>query len=147
VFTEGSILFFDPFYFQNNNAPKPKYFIVLKIVQDKIILASLPSSVDCVPAFVDTTVSACIEIPEANFNCYLFTAKQSIATNGWAFRKDTFLYGHQLGEYQTDTLKDIYPIEGLDFEIIGTLQQTIFDEIMKCFRNSASVKRKFKKLL
>jgi hypothetical protein len=30
MFDEGTIIYFDPFYFKNGNAAKPKYFVVLK---------------------------------------------------------------------------------------------------------------------
>jgi hypothetical protein len=52
VFTEGSILFFDPFYFRNGNTAKAKFFIVLRVLDDKVVLATLPSSQDYVPATV-----------------------------------------------------------------------------------------------
>jgi hypothetical protein len=148
VFTEGAILFFDPFYFRNGNTAKAKYFIVLKVMDEKVVLATLPSSQDYVPAtVVDADVSPCIEIPDANFNCYFLKAGRIVTTNHWAFPKNTFLYGHQLDEYEIATLQDIYPIEGIDFEHIGTLSPQVFTEIIACFRNSASVKRKYKKLL
>lgn len=147
MFVEGTILFFDPFYFKNGNASKAKYFIVLKIIEDKIILASLPSSQDFVPNYVDKTTAECIEIPEANFNCYLFAAGKVIASNGWAFPKNTFVYGQQIDVYETETLEEIYPIEGVDYEIKGEITKAVFDAMMLCFKNSASVKRKFKKLL
>jgi hypothetical protein len=148
VFTEGAILFFDPFYFRNGNTAKAKYFIVLKVMDEKVVLATLPSSQDYVPAtVVDADVSPCIEIPDANFNCYFLKAGRIVTTNHWAFPKNTFLYGHQLDEYEIATLQDIYPIEGIDFEHIGTLSPKVFAEIIACFRKSASVKRKYKKLL
>ena len=30
MFEEGNILYFTPFYFENGNAPKPKYFFGIK---------------------------------------------------------------------------------------------------------------------
>jgi hypothetical protein len=86
VFTEGSILFFDPFYFRNGNTAKAKFFIVLRVLDDKVVLATLPSSQDYVPAtVVDAEEKPCIEIPEANFNCYYLKAQRTVTTNGWAF--------------------------------------------------------------
>lgn len=43
MFEAGSILFFDPFYFENGNNPKPKYFLVIKELDGQVILASLPN--------------------------------------------------------------------------------------------------------
>lgn len=150
MFSEGIILFFNPFYFKNGDKHKAKYFIVIKAIDDKVILASLPSSQDYVPAFVDVNSlneCTCIELPEANFNCYLFPANKPITTNRWAFPKNTFLYGHQLDNYEINTLVDIYPVEGIDYQVVGILQQDILEELINCFKQSASVKRKFRKLL
>lgn len=43
MFKEGNILYFNPFYFENGNTPKPKYFLVLKEVDGQLVLASLPT--------------------------------------------------------------------------------------------------------
>lgn len=50
MFKEGNILYFEPFYFENGNTPKPKYFLVLKEVDNQLILASLPTSHDHIPS-------------------------------------------------------------------------------------------------
>lgn len=50
MFEEGNILYFNPFYFENGNQPKPKYFLVLKLTEDKAVLASLPTSHDHIPS-------------------------------------------------------------------------------------------------
>lgn len=42
---EGSLLYFNPFVFKNGATPKPKYFVVLAMMDDgKLMLASLPTS-------------------------------------------------------------------------------------------------------
>ena len=43
-FQQGAILYFDPFIFPDGGSPKPKYFLVLKHVDDTLLLASLPTS-------------------------------------------------------------------------------------------------------
>ncbi len=143
---EGSILYFDPFYFKNGNKSKPKYFITLKVINGKSILASLPSSVDFRPSNLNEN-ERCLEIPEASFNCYIFPANHKITTPGWAFPLNTYVYGQQIDEYEISVLKDIYPVEGLDYKIIGILMASEFEKLISCFQNSANVKRKFKKLL
>ena len=50
MFKEGNILYFNPFYFENGNTPKPKYFLVLKEVDGQLLLASLPTSHDHIPS-------------------------------------------------------------------------------------------------
>ena len=143
---EGDILYFDPFYFKNGNKSKPKYFIILKVIEGKALLASLPSSLDFRPSTVLDN-HGCIEIPEASFNCYIFQANYKVTTNNWAFPLDTYVYGQQIDEYEISILKDIYPVEGLDYKIIGTLLISEFEKLISCFKNSANVKRKFKRLL
>ncbi|MDR6564644.1 MULTISPECIES: hypothetical protein [unclassified Arcicella] len=148
MFTEGNILLYTPFYFRNGAPAKTKYFIVIKVINDTAVLASLPSSQDYVPAYIDlTNTDCCIEIIEANFNCYFFPAGNPIATNGWAFSKHTFVYGNQLDDFETTTLLDIYPIENIDYKIIGQLKDDILAQIITCFKNSSTVKRKYKRLL
>lgn len=147
TYQEGTILFFDPFYFKNGGNSKPKYFIVLKVIGENAIVASLPSSQDYAPAAANTVKTCCNELPEAGFNCYVFAAGQIITSNDWSFPKTTFLYGKQLDEYSIKNLQDIYPLESVDYEIIGKLKSKFHKEMFACFKNSAAVKRKFKRLL
>jgi hypothetical protein len=143
---EGDILYFELFYFKNSNPPKAKYFIVLKIIGASTILASLPSSRDFRPT-ASSEAYGCIEVPEACFNCFVFKADLPVATNNWAFPLDTFVYGQQIDEYEIANLKDIYPVEGLDYQVVGRLKDTGFKDLKDCFCHSASVKRRFRRLL
>jgi hypothetical protein len=143
---EGDILYFDPFYFKYGNSSKPKYFIILKITGETSVIASLPSSKDFLPANI-VKKHGCVEIPEACFNCYVFESGCLVTTNGWSFPLDTYVYGQQIDEYEISILKDIYPVEGLDFKIIGNLTSKEFSLLKACFINSANVKRKYKKML
>lgn len=145
MYTEGNLIYFTTFYFKNGTEPKPKYFLVLKIVGSNAILASLPSSVDHLPRTASTN-HGCLEIPEGNINCYIFKSGISITQNGWAFPKDTFLYGNWIDEYSVDLLIDIYPTVGIDYEIIGQLTIEEMNSLIKCFSQSASVKRKYKRI-
>ena len=147
MFTEGTLLFFNLFEFRNNNPSKPKYFLVLAATPTHTVLATLPSSQDYVPASVQPLRHGCIELPQATFNCYVFLSKTPVTTNGWAFPKNTFLYGQQLDEFEIAVLTDIYPVEGVDYEIIGTLTNQEFEQVRQCFIQSAFVKRKFKRML
>lgn len=146
MFTEGDILYFDPFYFKNGNPAKAKYFIVLAVTSTNTVLATLPSSKDFVPAG-QAIEPGCIEIQIANFNCYVFSAGQPVATNGWAFPRNTFVYGQQLDEYSLYDLLSRYPVAGLDYEIKGRLTTDEFNRLRACLATSASVKRKFKRML
>jgi len=146
MYIPGNIIYFDPFYFKDGSASKPKYFLVLKVTDNNVVLASLPSSVDHLPRYIDT-VHGCIEIPDGNINCYVFKSGNIIATNNWAFPKDTFLYGQWLDDYKIDVLNDIYPVAGIDYTIMGQLNAEELSRLIDCFTNSVSVKRKFKKML
>lgn len=143
---EGDILYFDPFYFTNGNSSKPKYFIILKLLGETSLLASLPSSKAFLPASI-IKKHGCIDLEEACFNCYIFKARNVITTNQWSFPLDTYVYGQQIDEYEIAILKDIYPVQNLDYKIIGTLTDTEFRLLKECFATSANVKRKYKKLL
>ena len=111
-----------------------------------MLLVSLPSSVDHLPRFVDRP-HGCMEISEGNICCYIFKAGQPITQNEWAFGRDTYLYGEQLDEYEISLLEDIYPLEDIDYEIVGTLTDIELAAVIHCFANSATVKQKYKRLL
>lgn len=147
MYEVGTILYFTPFYFKDLSPPKPKYFIVLKILDNgEAALASLPSSRRHLPSFAPTT-HGCVEIPEACISCYIFEANHPVTDTGWHFPLDSFLYGQYLDTYETKILQEIYPIEGVDYDILGKLTEPELQAIIRCFANSTSVKRKIKRML
>lgn len=146
MYTPGKLLFFDPFYFQNSNSHAPKFLLVLKAVDDNVILASLPSSQKHLPSLQEIK-HGCLEIPDACINCYIFEAKKPITKCGWSFDLDTMLYGNWIDDYSVDNLLQKYPIQGVDFDIIGELIDEELSAVIECFKNSRTVKRKYKKLL
>ncbi len=146
MYSPGNIIYFDPFYFKDGSTSKPKYFLVLKIIGDDALLASLPSSISHLPRGIDT-VHGCIEIPEGCINCYVFKANTVITKNNWSFPLDTFLYGQWIDDYSIEMLRDIYPIADIDYQIIGQLTNHERTQLISCFSNSASVKRKYKRIL
>ena len=44
-------------------------------------------------------------------------------------------------------MRDIYRVEGIDFEIFGEMKPEIFEELIHCLRNSRAVKKKFTRAL
>lgn len=146
MFQSGTLLYFNPFYFKNGAASKPKYFIVLKDIDDKLILASLPSSRIYLPHRVPED-HGCIEIPEGCITCYLFEAGRTICTNGFAFPKLTAVYGEQLDQYDKSIIEDNYPVPGVDYEIIGQLLPEQLADLLQCLRNSSVVKRRYRQML
>ncbi len=143
---EGLILYFKPFYFKNGNRPKPKYFIVLKAIDSDLILASLPTRKDAVPSKNDIDYG-CIDLPEVNFNCFKISPSQAVTICGKYFDFPTFIYGHNLDEYSIEMLDEIYPNMGIDYEIWGEMNLNLFESMIECFKNSRTIKRKYKRLL
>jgi hypothetical protein len=98
MFKEGSIIYFDPFYFKNGNTAKPKYFVVLKNQADFTILAALPTRTDSVPKN-EEIANGCIELPLINLNCFVFSNDIIITDCGKTFDFKTHIYGHQIESY------------------------------------------------
>ncbi len=147
MFKEGNILYFTPFFFKNGNTAKPKYFIVLKAIdQENNLLAALPSSVDYVPA-KDEIEEGCIELPNINFNCFVFSNKKIVTDCGKKFSLPTYVYGHQIDNYDEAQMLDIYPVEGNDYEVWGKIDSEIFKDLIKCLITSNVVKKKYVKRL
>lgn len=146
MFEEGNILYFDPFYFKNGNTAKPKYFVVLKNINQNSILASLPTRKDNIPNNFEVQIG-CNEFFLNNTSCFFIPKNLEITLNKKSFDFNTFLYGFQIDDYDSNLLKEIYPNEGTDFIVWGKFKQNIFEEIVNCFKNSKSVKNKYRKIL
>ena len=146
MFSDGQIVYFRPFYFKNGNTAKNKYFIIVKNIKNETIIASLPTRGEKAPALT-TIEHGCINIDERCFNCYLFQAGKVICDNGFAFDQSTYVYGNEVEDYDVKILESVYLIENVDYEIAGTLIQSEYQALLSCLKESASVKRKIKKLL
>jgi hypothetical protein len=146
VFSEGNLIYFTPFYFKNGRPSTNKYFIVLKIDGQSTIIASLPTSINHVPAFLQSK-HGCINDDESRVNCYLFEKKRPVCENGFCFDLHTYVHGNEVENYQIDTFKGVYKKEGQDYEIVGKLTQAELKALIDCIINSDSVKNKIKKWL
>jgi hypothetical protein len=146
LYTAGKLIYFNPFYFKDGTDSKPKYFLVLKVVNNDVVIASLPSSKIHLPQ-AQPLVHGCLEIPDACINCYIFEANRPITKCGWSFDMNTLLYGNWLDDYNLAILQSNYTIEGVDYEIIGSLTDVELQNVLNCFINSSTVKRKYKRLL
>ena len=145
-FQQGAILYFDPFIFSDGGSPKPKYFLVLKHVDDTLLLASLPTSKDHVPEYIEKR-HGCIERPDISFNCYYFDPSVVICGNGFSFPIETYVYGYRL---QTFNLKELLLQDLTDETIIeecGILTDGEYQALIRCLSNSPEVKRGYRKLL
>jgi hypothetical protein len=145
VYTAGKIIYFDPFFFKTGGS-KNKFFLVIKVIDNAVILASLPSSQSHLP-LAQKIEHGCLEIPESCINCYIFEANRPITKTGWSFNKNTFLHGYWLDDFSIADLEIKYAIEKVDYEIIGQLTDDELANVIKCFANSSTVKRKYKRIL
>ena len=146
MFKPGNILYFTPFYFKNGNTAKPKYFVVLKIIKEETILASLPTRKDSIPE--DNVIeSGCIELPDINLNCFVFSPNEEVTTCNKCFDFRTHIYGYQLDTYEIENMNDIYRIEGTDYEIFGEMKPKLFTQLVNCLKSSKAVKKKYIRIL
>ncbi len=143
---EGNILYFDPFYFKNGNPAKPKYFVVLKNIDNNSILASLPTSKDSIPE-KEEIENGCVELPNINFNCFVISNSIKVTNCGKMFDVQTHLYGHQLDIYENEKLKELYPLQDNDYFIWGKMKVEIYTDLINCLKNSGTVKQKHKRIL
>lgn len=144
MFEEGNIIYFDPFYFKNGNTAKAKYFIILKNRSQNTIIASLPTRKDSVPP-KNTIHYGCVEEPEINLNCFVIPNDLVITECGKKFDFTTFIYGHQIDDYEIQKMNEIYPIESVDYMIWGKMKTEIFSELIYCLSTSKTLKNKYKK--
>ena len=143
MFTHGNLLFFTPFYFKNNNEPKKKFFVVLHNDNKQFVMASLPTSKDHIPD--DLKKHGCICCEQMQIICYYIKKHTVITDNGFAFDKDTYMYGNELGDYDVALFNTKYTPS--EIELKGRLTETEFNSIKTCFANSPNVKQKYRKIL
>lgn len=141
MMTEGTLLYFDPFVFKNGAIPKPKYFIVLAYTDDGLILASLPTSKDHVPADAEV-VRGAVNIPERGVNAYVFEAGDQV-TDSYSFPRRTFVYGEQVDDYTETDLASM----GSKVENLGVLKPEILNDLKACLKLAPGIKRKYVKWL
>ena len=127
---------------------KNKFFVVLKNLKNKSIIAALPTSKDSIPVqYTITSGCACIEHPEINFNCFTFCTDIEVTDCGKKFEQPTFVYGYQVDDYEIETLFSHYQNEGLDYFIWGQMRSDIFGQLIDCLKTSKTLKRKYKRKL
>ena len=141
MYKEGQLLKFSPFVFKNGNAPKPKYFVVLKHIDDEVMMASLPTSKDHIPS--DAVVSdGCVDIPERQVNAFVFSPSTQV-TETFHFSVPTFVYGEGVDEYDQQYLDKM----NAEIEDLGNMESTLFLQLKDCIKKAALLKRKYRKLL
>ena len=139
--TEGTLLYCNPFVFKNGATPKPKYFIVLANTDEGMIIASLPTSKDHVPADAEV-VRGAVNIPERGINAYVFEAGDQV-TDSFAFPQRTFVYGEQVDDYTESDL------DAMNSKIknLGVLKPELLSDLKDCIKKATNIKRKYLKWL
>ena len=141
MYQEGDLLKFRSFLFKNGSQPKTKYFIVLGHIDDQVLMASLPTSKDHVPA--DAIVErGCVDIPERAVNAFVFSPTDRV-TATFSFLQPTFVYGEQVDEYEQKYLDQM----GTEVEHLGQIEPQLFRDIKECLKKAVLLRRKYKKLL
>lgn len=147
MFEEGKVLYFDPFYFMDKaGGQKPKYYIVLKKLQDEVVLATLPTSKDFVPSSIEKA-HGCMEYPDINFNCYYFAAGQAVCTNGFGFPVETYVYGYRLQTHRVDNFVKMVEDGETAISEKGQLTAEEYRAIVDCLKSSPAVKRIYRNAL
>lgn len=143
---DGTLLHIPNYVFENGDS-KNKFFLLLKEVSGTQLIISLPSSIEYFPS--DTTIThGCIDLIDAQQTTYCFKAGYILdSNNNFSFSKDTYLHGCWLKEIDRTLFFQTYPIPDFHYEIKGILDQIELENIIECFKNSPSVKRRLKKLL
>lgn len=150
MFSEGHLLYFDPFKF-HNGTQKPKFFVVLKHDGNGLLLASLPTSKDHIPSDMPVR-QGCYEHPEKNINVYVFMAGQSVAMHPetqetFCFDKNTFVYGADINTYPVAEFEEQSRLGEMKIILKGKMEAGLFDDLRDCLKKSACVKNKFKRIL
>lgn len=123
-----------------------KYFIVLKTFGEDILIASVPTSQDHIPGMI-TKKHGCIDVPEYQVNYYCFQKGKIVTKNGFSFPLETFIYGYQADQFDKNKFDRLYVVDGIDYEIIGSLLDDEYAYLINCIKNSRSVSRKIRRLL
>jgi hypothetical protein len=145
MFDPGTLYYFKPFYFADGGS-KQKYFLVLYSDEATVVVASLPSSVDYVPAHIEKKHGCLNDLP-SDFNAYCCTPEVAITIDGWSFPTHTFLYGHWVNTYPIKDLEETYQVENVDYEVVGKLKNEELKAIKKCFLSARTIKNKIRRLL
>lgn len=141
MYEEGKLLKFSPFKFKNGNTSKSKYYVVLKRIDDEVMMAALPTSKDHIPADA-MVVDGCVDIPERRVNAFVFSPNTQI-TETFRFSLPTFIYGESVDEYEQQYL------DAMDAEVedLGNMDSSLFQQLKDCIKKAALLKRKYRSLL
>lgn len=144
-YVPGNILYITPYH--GKFETKPKYFIILSVIDDSAIVANLPTSKDHIPSQLEKR-HGCINSEEMQVNCYYFEQGKIVSECGsFSFPLNTYLYGEHVELLECANLDVRYSIEGEHYKKLCRLSDDEFQELKKCLSLSKKVKNKIKKHL
>ena len=138
---QGQLLKYTPFTFKNGANPKPKYFIVLGLMNEDVVIASLPTSKDHIPDCM-ATVTGCVNDMERNVNAYIFSEGVPV-TDVFSFPRKTFVYAEQVDEYSCKYLSNMHS----EIDVLGLIFPELLKDIIDCLLSSCMLKRKYRNVL
>jgi hypothetical protein len=146
MYIPGTIIYFTPFYFSGGDS-KNKYFLVLSVARDNLLVACLPTSKDHIPRLTEKK-HGCINDDDIRVNCYFFEAGRVVSECGtFCFERDTYVYGEQISFVDKQVMQSVYKKEGKDYRVLCKLSNTELQSVKECLKNARVVKNKFKKFL
>lgn len=141
MYQEGQLLRFSSFIFKNGNTPKPKYFVVLRHINDMVMMVTLPTSKDHIPTDVNVT-HGCVNLPERCVNAYVLSPYDQV-TPSFRFAVPTYIYGEDVDEYDEAYLDTMEA----EVEDLGILSNDLLQEIRDCVKQATGIKQKYVRLL
>ena len=141
MYQTGELIKFTPFVFKNGSQPKTKYCIVLGQIDDKVLMANLPTSKDHVPSDVMVERGG-VDIPERGVNAFVLNPGDQV-TASFRFPRPTFVYGEQVDEYEQTYLDEM----GSTVEQLGQIDPALFQAIKDCVKKAKLLRRKYRNLL
>lgn len=141
MYQTGELIKFSPFVFKNGNQPQTKYCIVLGLINDRVMIASLPTSKDHVPSDV-MVERGCVDIPERGVSAFVFSPNDQV-TSSFSFPRPTFVYGEQVDEYEQKYLDEM----GGAIERLGQIEPALFQSIKDCLKKARLLRRKYRQIL
>lgn len=138
---EGAILYIKDFEFGKKGAVKKKnkYLIVLLELEGNRLMFSLPSSQVYISK--EKQKAGCINHKDMGISIFCFEQGDVIGQDGFAFKKDTFVYYAQVLERSTSFL-DAY-MENGQLEVLDCLSKHFLTEVLYCALKSTVIPTKY----
>lgn len=139
----GNILLIKNFQFEDADATRDKYLIVVTTDQDKtIFVRCLTTSVQKIPD--DRVIHGCCNSVCGTFSHYVFEKSRAICDNRFSFPKHTFVYyNNNVREISID----LFEKKTYDISLVGRLTPTEYKRFIKCMKGSRHIQRAIKPII